>query len=128
MDDPINTETPVQMETCAVRTTTFTGTAFNLKDYIGNVVIVLHCALGTGNADNTLNAKIQHATTSGGSYSDVSGATFAQVTNAAGGSYQTISIDTRAAHGWIKFIATLAGTTPSFVFGVSIIGRKQVQP
>jgi hypothetical protein len=126
--DPKNQLTFAQMETCAVRTSTLTGTAFSLKDYVGQVVIVLHSALGTGNADNTLAGKIQSSATSGGSYADVTGATFTTVTNAAGGSYQAISVDTRACSAYLKFIGTLAGTTPSFVFGVSIIGEKQVQP
>lgn len=128
ISDPKNELTFVQLETAAVRTALLTGTAFDLRPYEGNVVIALHSALGTGNADNTLAVKIQASATSGGTFADVPGATFAAVTNAVGGSYQTISIDTRACGAWIKVIGTLAGTTPSFVYGVSLAGRKQVQP
>lgn len=122
--DPKNTLTIAQMEICDVRTATLTGTAFDLQDYQGQVAITLMSDIGTGNADNTLNAKVQTSTTSGGSYSDISGAAFTEVTNAAG-STETILVDTRVASRWIRFVGTKAGTSPSFAYGVLITGQKR---
>jgi hypothetical protein len=126
MLDPKNELTISELVSCDVRTSTLTGTAFDLKDYIGNVAITLISDQGTGNANNTLDCKIQSSSTSGGSYADVSGATFTQVTGSAGNT-ETISVDTRSCSRYIKLIGTMGGTSPSYAFGAIITGRKQVQ-
>lgn len=116
----------LELEAVDTYTSTQTSPALDLTSYVGNVAIILHSKEGTGNADNTLNAKIQESATSGGSYTDVSGATFTEVDDTAGGSIQIIKLDADAVLGFIKGIGTIAGTSPSFIYGISVIGRKQV--
>ena len=126
INDILNELTLSQLDAMAAHTATLTGAAFDTQQYVGEIVFVLQSGLGTGNADNTLNAKLQHCATSGGSYTDVPGAAFPQVSTAA--AYLPIAVDKRALHRFVKFDDVIAGTTPSFVFGTSVIGRKQVQP
>ena len=107
----------------AARTATFTSSAIDLNDYPNGVTIILDSAAGTGTSP-TLDGKIQSSTTSGGSYADVSGATFTQITSSAA-SFQTVTVDKRVSNRYIKFVGTIAGTSPSFTFGVSMVGQKQ---
>lgn len=107
-------------------TTQTTATGLDLTEYVGNVAVLLHSKEGTGNADNRLNVKITESTTEGGSYTDIAGATFAEVDDTAGGSIQIIRLNADAVKGFIKAVGTIIGTTPSFIYGISVIGRKQV--
>src|SRR5688572_13076168 len=100
------------------------GAAIDLLGFIGNVLALLHSGLGTGNADNTLNTKIQTSADGSTGWADITGATFAQVSTAV--SLQAINVDTRKANRYIRFVDTIAGTTPSFVIAESIIGQKAV--
>jgi len=110
------------VENVAARTSTLTGTAFDLLEYEGPLMVVQHVGVVSGTTP-TLDGKIQASDTSGGSYADVSGATFTQVT--ASNSFQSMLIDASAVKRFIKYIGTIAGTTPSFTFGVSIVGIKK---
>lgn len=115
---------PVAAATDTAEGTTVTG--IDISKYIGPVMFTLHSALGTGNADNTLNGKIQSSTTVGGSYADVTGATFTEVDDTAGGAIESITVDANSMGGFVKFVGTIAGTTPSFICGVTITGIKQI--
>ncbi|OGP65796.1 MAG: hypothetical protein A3K22_00990 [Deltaproteobacteria bacterium RBG_16_42_7] len=123
----INCNDELSLEELAVsgaRTSTLTGTAIDISQYQGDLKIILDSAAGTGTTP-TLNGKIQTGDQSDGSdAADVSGAVFAQVVAAA--SKQSIGVDTRACKKYIRFIGTIAGTTPSFNFAVLAVGQKQV--
>ena len=125
MTTRLNNATTVELLPVAAATDTAEGTTvtgIDVRKYTGPVQFQLHSALGTGNADNTLNGKIQDSTTVGGSYADVTGATFTEVDDTAGGSIQTITVDANTLDGFVKFVGTIAGTTPSFICGVTITG------
>jgi len=99
------------------------GAAFDTKDYIGEIAFTQVNEAGSG-TNPTLDTKITHCATSGGSYSDVSGATFTQRTNAA--AVETIYVDARALHRYVKVSATVGGSsTPKFVAAVIAVGRRQ---
>lgn len=116
-----------QMEANDIRTTTLTGTAFDVREYVGDIAITLHSDAGTGTTP-TLDGKIQDGDTSGGSFADVSGATFTQIDDTAGGSFQVITIPANSVGRWLKFIGTIAGGGgESFGFGVSISGFKKAR-
>jgi hypothetical protein len=110
------------VENIAARTSTLTGTAFDTRGYEGHMGIIQHVGVVSGTTP-TLDGKIQHSDTSGGTYTDVPGATFTQVT--ASNNLQKIVLDRRATKRFIKYIGTIAGTTPSFTFGVSFGGIKK---
>jgi hypothetical protein len=106
----------------AARTATVTATGLDAKDYIGNLLIFQNVGTVSGTTP-TLDGKIQDSADNS-SWADVSGATFTQVT--ASDSYQQINVDTRKARRYIRYVGTIAGTTPSFTMGVLIQGQKQV--
>lgn len=121
-----NAETVELLAVDTATSTTTTATGVDISDYVGPVMFTLHCEEGTGNADNTLNGKIQDCATVGGTYADVTGATFTEVDDTAGGALESITVDANAMDGFVKFVGTIAGTTPSFILGVTITGIKQV--
>ena len=106
----------------AARTTTFTSAAIDLSVYDGELAMILNSAAGTGTTP-TLDGKIQHCDTSGGTYAD-SGITLTQVTDAAA-SLQTKLFQKSAVKQYIKFVGTIAGTTPSFNFAATLVGLKR---
>lgn len=110
----------------ATRTVTGNGTGIDMKDFVGQAAVVLDSAAGTGTTP-TLDVKIQDSDDNA-TFADVSPAVaFAQVTSA-GVSVQRIGINTDSLRRFIRAVATIGGTTPSFVFSVNLVGRKQVFP
>lgn len=107
----------------AVRTSTATGSAIDVRAYEGKGQVIFTSSAATAGTTPTLNAKLTECATSGGSYTDVSGGAFAEVTDAAD-STQMIPIDFDACKGYIKGVGTIAGTdTPTFGFAITIVGR-----
>lgn len=68
----------------------------------------------------TLDVKLQESDTSGGTYTDIAGATFAQKT-AAGN--EVISFSARKR--WLRAVYTIGGTTPNFTFSCVILGNAK---
>jgi hypothetical protein len=103
----------------AARTATGNGTAVDLQARDGDLYLVLDSAAGTGTTP-TLDIKVQSSDTSGGTYADITGATFTQVTTTA--SQQAIVISKDEVRRWIRVVYTVSGTTPSFTFSVNAVG------
>jgi len=115
--------TVTKMEDVLSRTA-LTGTAFDITDYEGTILVVLEAGAATAGTTPTLDVKLQHSDTSGGTYADVTGAAYTQVTTTA--SQQVLRIDCDAVKGFIKAVATYGGTsTPTFPFGLTVIGHKK---
>jgi hypothetical protein len=104
----------------AARTTTTNGSAVDVRSQKGIAPVILDSAAGTGTSP-TLDVKIQDSADGSTSWADVTGATFTQVINAA--SQQKIGLDLDATRGYIRAVATIGGTSPSFTFSVSALGR-----
>lgn len=115
----------------AVRTSNLDGTAVDLNDYEGDVVVILDVANG---GTSTLDVKIQSSDTSGGSYSDVttafyragaevasSAVAFSQVSTSA--SKQVLVFPKGAAKRWIKAVSTTS--TSSHTYSINAIGAKK---
>ena len=103
-------------------TSTATSSAIDLLEYDGDVLLVLDCAAGTGTSP-TLDVKITNSDASNGTYTDLSGAAFTQVVDAA--SMQTLVINKDSAERYIKIVQTITGSSPSFTFSVNLIGVKK---
>ena len=103
-------------------TSTATSSAIDLLEYDGDVLLVLDCAAGTGTSP-TLDVKITNSDASSGTYTDLSGATFTQVTDSA--SMQTLVISKDSSERFIKIVQTITGSSPSFTFSVNLIGVKK---
>ena len=103
-------------------TSTATSSAIDLLEYDGDVLLVLDCDAGTGTSP-TLDVKITNSDASSGTYGDLSGATFTQVTGSA--SMQTLVISKDSAERYIKIVQTIGGSTPSFTYSINLIGVKK---
>ena len=103
-------------------TATATSGAIDLKEFDGDVLLVLNCAAGTGSSP-TLDIKVQDSDETGGTYGDLSGATFTQVTTSA--SVQTLEVNKDECKRFIKLVQTVGGSSPVFVYGVSLVALKK---
>jgi hypothetical protein len=106
----------------AARTATGNGTGIDVQTMDGDLFLVLDSAAGTGTTP-TLDIKVQSSDTSGGTYADIAGATFTQVTTTA--SQQAITISKDEAKRYIRVVYTVGGTSPSFTFSVNAVGVKK---
>ena len=105
-------------------TSTETGTGIDMSLYEGMVVVVLNSSAKTAGTDPTLDVKLQSDPAVGGSYADISGATFAQVTTVA--SCEALAINVSNCSAFVRAVGTIGGTsTPTFDFGVTIYGIKK---
>jgi len=107
------------------RTATLTGTAIDITDYEGVGLFVLNAALATAGTTPTLNCKLQHSDTSGGTYADVTGGAFTEVTDAAGNGVQVLKLNVSDLKAHVKLIGTIAGANASFDFAAQFIGVKK---
>jgi hypothetical protein len=107
------------------RTATATGSAIDLRDYVGDIKVILSTSAG-GGADHTLNVKLTECDTSGGSYTDVAGAAFTEVTNAADAT-ESLTVSADSLKRYVKAVATIAGTEPTFDMALVAVGVKQVR-
>jgi len=114
----------------ASRSTALNGTAVDLNDYEGDIVVILDVeASGT----STLDVKLQSSDTSGGSYTDVTSVfdldgteqasaavAFARVTTSA--SKQYLVFPKGAAKRWVKAVSTTGG---AHTYSVNAVGAKK---
>tara|TARA_S200000501_G_scaffold110296_1_gene103625 strand:- start:7484 stop:7867 length:384 start_codon:yes stop_codon:yes gene_type:complete len=106
----------------AAVTSTATSAAIDLLEYDGDVSLILTSAAGTGSSP-TLDVKVQDSDASGGTYGDLSGATFTQVTGSV--SMQVITFCKDEAKRYIKIVQTIGGSTPSFTFNINGVALKK---
>ena len=115
----------------AVRTSNLDGTAVDLADYEGDIVVILDVANG---GTSTLDVKIQSADTSGGTYGDVttaffrggsevasSAVAFAQASTTA--SKQYLVFPKGAAKRFIKAVSTTSSS--SHTYSINAVGTKK---
>ena len=107
---------------CRTSTTTQTGTGVDITDFDGGIKFILDAAAGTGTTP-TNDVKIQDSADNS-AWADVSGLTFTQLTTSA--SLQSIGFPANSLRKYIRAVATIAGTTPSYTFSVNAVGSKQV--
>ena len=99
---------------------TTTSTGVDVSDFTGNGKLMLDAAALTGTTP-TLDVKIQHSDTLGGTYTDT-GVAFTQVAGVASNQQQDVSLD--QFKKFVRVVSTLGGTTPVSVRGVYLIGNK----
>lgn len=101
-------------------TATVTGTGIDTMGY-NDAMITLEVGVVSGTTP-TLDGKIQESDTVGGTYADITGAVFTQVT--ASNSTQKIRLGGLGVGGrkrFIRFVGTIAGTTPSFALAANAL-------
>jgi hypothetical protein len=115
----------------AQRTADLDGTAVDMNDYEGDLVVILDVENG---GTSTLDVKIQSSDTQGGSYSDVTtvfslngteqasaAVAFAQVSTSA--SKQYLVFPKGAAKRWIKAVSTTS--TSTHTYSINAVGLKK---
>jgi hypothetical protein len=115
----------------AQRTADLDGTAVDMNDYEGDLVVILDVENG---GTSTLDVKIQSSDTQGGSYSDVTtvfslngteqasaAVAFTQVSTSA--SKQYLVFPKGAAKRWIKAVSTTS--TSTHTYSINAVGLKK---
>lgn len=98
---------------------TVNGSAVDLKEYGGRLSAILHSAAGSGTTP-VLAVKLQESDDGSSGWSDISGATFTNVTDAAT-SLQKIAFDADSAKRYVRAVATITGAAGGgFVFSVML--------
>lgn len=121
-----NALTEFDLSAIAAKTSTVTGTGVDISAYDGVLKVTQNVGTTSGTTP-TLAGKLQ-ASADNSAWSDIAGATFAQAT-AAG--KESIALDLRKAGEtvvgakYIRYVGTIAGTTPSFTMGVYATGAKK---
>jgi hypothetical protein len=121
---PADLNTPLTLTShvdIAAKTSTVTATGLDISGYTGGLVCIQQVGTVSGTSP-TLDGKWQ-SSTDNSTYTDISGATHAQVT--ASNSTTKTGFLPNAAAKYIRYVGTIAGTSPSFTMGVTILGQKQ---
>jgi len=101
-------------------TSTVTGTAGDLLAGDSRCFAIQQVGTVSGTTP-TLDGKIQESSDGSTNWTDVSGATFTQVT--ASSNYQAITFD--RTKRYVRYVGTIAGTSPSFALAVVISEQKK---
>jgi len=117
--------TVTEMVAPARKTATANGTGVDFILGSGKALFTLATSAGGGTAP-TLDVKLQSSATQGGTYADITGAVFTQVTNAADAT-ETITVDLDGiANRWIRAVITISGTSPTFDLSLTGLWFKAV--
>ena len=109
----------------STRTSSANGTGLDISTYEGLALVQL-ANNATSGTTPTLDVKIQDSADNS-TFADVSGYSFTQVT-AALSDPSTLEIDLRNVRQYIRAVATIAGTTPSFACAVTLVASKKITP
>lgn len=113
--------TGVELAPAASRTSTLTGTGIDVLEYEGVALVLLNASAGTGTSP-TLDVKLQHSDDDS-TYEDVASGAFSQVTDAAEtAGVKVMKLNVSDLKRYLRVVGTIAGTTPSFDFGVEFVG------
>jgi len=104
------------------------GTGVDVSQYVGQLAVVLTCK-NTAGTTPTLDIKLQESDDNS-TYTDVSGATFTQVTdaNTAAATIEKIVVNVDACKKYIRAVKDIGGTdSPAFMTSCVGYGVKQVR-
>ena len=108
-------------------TATQTGTGVDTLGYGGDAMVTLEVGTVSGTSP-TLNVKIQESDDNS-SFSDITGATFTQVTATGNSQVLRITNLNSTRKRYLRAVGTIAGTSPSFAFGVEfLLGNAYSNP
>lgn len=104
----------------ATRTATANGVAIDLMESSENCFAIQEVGAVSGTTP-TLDTKVQESDTSGGTFTDVPAAVFAQVV----ASNKSQAINFKRTKRFCRLVNTIAGTSPSFANAGQIFGQKK---
>jgi len=114
--------TAIELLPAVRRTASANGGGVDMRDYVGKVKVILASSAG-GGVDHTLDVKLQDSPDNS-TFTDITGAVFTQITNAADLT-EDLGINIDGAARYIRAVVTIAGTSPVFDCVVLGVGRKQ---
>jgi len=122
MSHPITLGNFVLVSKADRETATVTGAAVLVNHYTGGLEIFQTVGTVSGTTP-TLDGKIQDSADGSTGWADVTGATWTQVT--ASDADQAIVVNVDSTKQYIRYVGTIAGTTPSFDLAVVGFGQQQ---
>ena len=114
--------TPLTLLPALSRSADANGTGVDVSALEGSGIAILEAANVSGTTP-TLDVKLQDCDTIGGTYADIPGAVFAQVTTVAG--IQKIAVEIQQARKFIRAVFDVGGTSPVYTAGCYLIGHKK---
>jgi len=114
--------TPVTLFAAASRNADANSSGIDVSAYDGVGIVVFEAANSSGTSP-TCDFKLQESDTSGGTYTDISGAAITQITTVA--SVQKIAFEVAAAKKFIRGVLDVGGTSPVYTCGAYFIGMKK---
>ena len=107
----------------STKTSNSNGSAKDLVDYEGDILLILNSTAGTGTDTPTLTVKVKDNDESSGSFGYVTGGQFEAVTDTA--SVQKLVLNSNEIKRFIKINSIISGTNPSFTFSVDVVASKK---
>ena len=112
---------------CDARTASANGTGFDLEGSNGaegEAIVILASDAASAGSSPTLDVKLQESANNS-DWSDISGATFTQVTDAAQ-ALEKITINTNDVKRYLRAVGTIGGTSsPAFTYSVALVYGKK---
>lgn len=105
----------------AAATSTVTSAGVDMLAYEGTASFIVDTGAVSGTTP-TLDSKLQDSADNSTGWADISGATAAQ--RVATG-VDKIDCDVQASRRYVRYVGTIAGTSPSFLTGVTVLGVKK---
>lgn len=116
--------TPATLLAAASRNASANGTGIDVSAYEGSAIAVVEFANVSG-TNPTIDVKLQESDTSGGTYTDISGASITQGTTVA--TITKIPFEIQAAKKFVRAVVTLGGTSPVYTCAVYLVAQKKYQ-
>lgn len=112
---------------CDSRTASADGTGFDLEGSNGaegEAIVILASDAASAGVTPTLDVKLQESDAEGSGYTDISGATFTQVTTSQ--ALEKITINTNDVKRYLRAVGTIGGTSsPAFTYSVALVYGKK---
>ena len=112
---------------CDARTASANGTGFDLEGSNGaegEAIVILASDAASAGSSPTLDVKLQESSDNS-TFTDISGATFTQVTDAAQ-ALEKITINTNDVKRYLRAVGTIGGTSsPAFTYSVALVYGKK---
>ena len=108
----------------AARTATGDGTGIDLRDYDGDLMLILDSAAAGAGTNPTLDVSVEHSDEASNNFTQIGTTAFTRVTTTA--SRQKLVISKDEAKRYVRVKYTIGGTnSPSFTFSVTGVGVKK---
>jgi hypothetical protein len=101
---------------------TTNGTGQDVSNLEGHAIAILDVTAESGTSP-TLDVKLQESDTVGGTYTDIVGAAFTQVTTVSG--LQKLALEIQMTKKFVRAVGTAGGTSPVYGWGVQLLGVKK---